>query len=149
MDRKPVVLVVEDNYVLLEMLTILCERERVKVVAASSGEDALTFLRANAGKVDWLFTDINLPGLIDGWTVAEAFRALNPGRPAIYASATNQSEGVSVAGSIFLQKPLKVADMVELVRLMADPNSSVASVRSHSDRRLGRHQSSVAVHESS
>lgn len=145
MDRKPVVLVVEDNYILLEMLTILCEREGVKVVATSSGEDALTFLRANAGSVDWLFTDINLPGLIDGWTVAEAYRALNPGRPAIYASATNRSERTSVPGSIFLQKPLKVADMVELVRLMADPNSSVTCALSHS----GRHQSFVSVHEPS
>lgn len=121
MDRKPVVLVVEDNYVLLEILTNLCEREGVAVVSASSGEDALAFLRERGSEVDWLFTDINLPGLIDGWTVAEAYAALNPGRPVIYASAARRPERVCVEGAVFLRKPFRVADIVELARMMAAP----------------------------
>ena len=121
MDRKPVLLVVEDNYILLEMLTTLCEREGITVVTTSSGEDALTFLRGNGGAVDWLFTDINLPGLIDGWTVAEAYGALNPGRPVIYASASRRPERASVPGSLYLRKPFQVAEIIELARMMADP----------------------------
>lgn len=122
MDRKPVILIVEDNYVLLEMLTNLCEREGITVTAASSGEDALTFLRSHGGEVDWLFTDINLPGLIDGWTVAEAYSALNPGRPVIYASAARRPKRASVPGSLFLRKPFQVAEIVELARIIADPS---------------------------
>ncbi len=123
MDRKPVLLIVEDNYILLEMLTNLCEREGITVVSASSGEDAMTFLREHGGEVDWLFTDINLPGLIDGWMVAEAYSALNPGRPVIYASASRRPERASVESSLFLRKPFRVAEIVELARMMADPTS--------------------------
>ncbi len=42
MVSRPTVLVVEDNYLLLEMLTHLCEQEGIAVLAASSGEAALT-----------------------------------------------------------------------------------------------------------
>ena len=123
MDRKPVVLIVEDNYVLLEMLTNLCKREGITVVSASSGEDALTYLRENGAKVDWLFTDINLPGLIDGWTVAEAYTSFNPGRPVIYASAARRPERACLERSVFLRKPFLVAGIVELARMMAAPTS--------------------------
>ncbi|KQP51980.1 response regulator [Methylobacterium sp. Leaf108] len=121
MDRKPVVLVVEDNYILLDLLSTLCERQGITATAVSSGEDAMAFLRGNPGEVDWLFTDINLPGLIDGWVVAEAYRALNPGRPVIYTSASRLPERSAVAGSVFLRKPFRVNDLVELVRMMAAP----------------------------
>ncbi len=60
------VLIVEDNYLLLEMLTRMCEREGMRVLAASSGEAALTMLRAEGEGIGWLFTDINLPGLFRG-----------------------------------------------------------------------------------
>lgn len=120
MDRKPLFLVVEDNYILLEMLTTLCERQGIQVVSASSGEDAVTFLRGHGATVDGLFTDINLPGLIDGWTVADAYRVLNPGRPVVYASASPRVDRASVPGSLFLRKPFQVADLMELVRMMAE-----------------------------
>ncbi|MBX9930443.1 MAG: response regulator [Methylobacterium sp.] len=125
MDRKTVVLLVEDNYVLLEMLTNLCERAGLKVFAASSGEDALTLLRRSGGRIDWLFTDINLPGLIDGWTVAEAYRAFNPRRPVIYASVSPRPARVSATGGVFFRKPFHVAEIVELARMMARAEHAV------------------------
>ncbi|NEU11471.1 response regulator [Methylobacterium sp. BTF04] len=112
------VLVVEDNYLLLEMLTTLCEREGAQVVAASSGEAALALIREKGAKLDWLLTDINLPGLIDGWTVADAYRTVNPDRPVIYASTAGRIDRRSVPGSIFLRKPFRMHDVVAIARMM-------------------------------
>jgi CheY-like chemotaxis protein len=68
------ILIVEDNYLLLEMLVALFEQEGLRTLTASSGEAALTLLRERGTAIGWLFTDIRLPGLIDGWMVASGRR---------------------------------------------------------------------------
>ncbi len=119
MASAPSVLIVEDNYLLLEMLTNLCEQQGIHVFAASTGEAALTMLRRHAEVIDWLFTDIRLPGLIDGWEVASAYRACHPRRPVIYASTSAQIARRSVSGSIFVHKPFQVREILSLARMMA------------------------------
>ncbi|MBB2961199.1 response regulator [Methylobacterium sp. R2-1] len=119
MSSATTVLIVEDNYLLLEMLTRLCEREGMRVLAASSGEAALTALRDEGESIDWLFTDIVLPGLIDGWTVASAYRERYPQRPIVYASTTAQVESRTVPGSFYLRKPFETREVLELAGVMA------------------------------
>lgn len=136
MGRAPKVLIVEDNYLLLDMLVGVCEQHGVAVVAASSGEAALTLLRSDGRAIDWLFTDIKLPGLIDGWTVAEAYRDLHPDRPVIYASSLPHRESRAVPGSLFLRKPFQMRDVVELARMMASTRSDPARER-HVKRAAG------------
>lgn len=118
------VLVVEDNYLLLDILTTVCEREGIEVVAASSGEAALALIRERGHAIQWLLTDINLPGLIDGWTVADAFRSINPGRPVIYASTDSQVDRRAVPHSIFLRKPFRMHDVVAIARTMIGAGST-------------------------
>jgi CheY-like chemotaxis protein len=119
MTSRPHVMIVEDNYLLLDALTAVCEQHGVGVVAASSGEAALTLLRQRGAAIDWLLTDISLPGLVDGWSVAQAYRAIHPDRPVIYASAGERRERSPVSRSLFLQKPLRTREIVEIARMMA------------------------------
>ncbi|GJE46573.1 response regulator [Methylobacterium soli] len=119
MTSTPTVLIVEDSFLLLEMLTNLCEQEGIRVVEASSGEAALTILRRRGAEIDWLFTDIRLPGLIDGWTVADSYRAIHPDRPVIYASTGPAQERRTVPGSLYVQKPYQVREIIALARMMA------------------------------
>lgn len=119
MSGAPKVLIVEDNFLLLDMLTIQCERAGLTAVAASSGEDALTLLRTRGGDFDWLLTDINLPGMIDGWTVALAFREICPDRPVIYASTNAYFDRRPLRGSLSVRKPFQIREIVALARMMA------------------------------
>jgi len=123
------VLIVEDNYLLLEMLTSLCEQEGIRVLSASTGEAALTMLRRRGAEIDWLFTDINLPGLIDGWTVADAYRECHPHRPVIYASTAAQIERRTVPGSLYVRKPFQVREILDLARMMADTTPAATALR--------------------
>ena len=127
------VLIVEDSYLLLEIVASLCETQGIRVIEASTGEAALTILRERGPEIDWLFTDINLPGLIDGWTVAQAFRALHPDRPVVYTSTEANRRVRGVAGSLFLRKPFQVREVNQMVRMMAqglsDQGSSDAPLR--------------------
>jgi two-component system, OmpR family, response regulator len=124
MPRAQSVLIVEDSYLLLEIVASLCAMQGVRVVEASTGEAALTILRAHGPAIDWLFTDINLPGLIDGWSVAQAFRAARPDGPVVYTST--DSGGIHAAkrvrgvpGGLFLRKPFQVREVEQMVRTMA------------------------------
>ena len=118
--RPTTVLIVEDNYLLLEMLVALFEQEGLTPLTASSGEAALTLLRQRGAEVDWLFTDIRLPGLIDGWTVAEAFRAQHPDRPVVYTSSGSGRHPRAVPGSLYLRKPFQIREVNALVRMMRE-----------------------------
>lgn len=114
--RAPSVLIVEDSYLLLEIVASLFETQGVRVLEASTGEAALTLLRSRGAEIDWLFTDIHLPGLIDGWTVAREFRAIRPDRPVVYSSADTTALRPGVSRSLFLRKPFQMREVSELVR---------------------------------
>ncbi|WP_026596853.1 response regulator [Methylobacterium sp. 77] len=131
MSVAPRVLIVEDNFLLLAMLTTQCERAGLAVVAASSGEAALTLLRTGGGAVDWLLTDINLPGMIDGWMVADAFRELHPDRPVIYASTNAHFDRKPLRGSLSVRKPFQIREIVALARMMATERGLPSPQNSH------------------
>jgi two-component system, OmpR family, response regulator len=119
-ERPTSVLVVEDDYVSLEVITALFEHAGLKVHVASSGEAALTILRDRGAEIDWLFTDVRLPGLLDGGDVAEAYRLAHPYRPVIYASSARNRPPRAVQGSVFVEKPFAPAQILHLARMMAE-----------------------------
>ena len=45
-------------------------------------------LRTPPRRVDWLCTKTELPGLVDGWILADEFHQAHPGRPVLYAAAS-------------------------------------------------------------
>lgn len=119
MSRAQSVLIVEDSYLLLEIVASLCEARGIRVLEASTGEAALTLLRRRGSEIDSLLTDIHLPGLIDGWTVAGAFRMIKPEGPVVYTSADTMSPRHGVPGSLFLRKPFQIREVDAAVRAMA------------------------------
>jgi CheY-like chemotaxis protein len=83
-----------------------------EVLSAETGEHALMLLREWGERIDWLFVDIRLPGVIDGWIVGSEFTLNHPLRPVIYASAYAPDSSRQVAGSVFMPKPVSVTKIV-------------------------------------
>src|SRR4051812_27944139 len=79
------VLVVEDEPLLCELMVDELKTLGFIVLRATTGEEALNLI-AGDEPVDVLFTDIRLPGALDGWDVAEKFRSRNPSGPVIYTT---------------------------------------------------------------
>ena len=69
----PVILVVEDEDLLRQAAVALAEEAGFKAVAAASADEALAILEARAD-VRLVFTDIQLPGSMDGLRLAHAVR---------------------------------------------------------------------------
>jgi CheY-like chemotaxis protein len=121
-DHDPIrILFVEDEFLISTWVAESLSQQGFAVETVSNAADALRHLAA--APVDVLFTDINLPGGMDGATLARRARALNPHLAVVYASAQASMPGpdLRVPGSIFIAKPYAPA-MVG--RLLADAAKS-------------------------
>ena len=63
-------LVVEDDRMLRDLAAAVLEETDLQVVEAESGEEALAYLREHAEDVAFVFTDVQLPRLVDGVDLA-------------------------------------------------------------------------------
>jgi CheY-like chemotaxis protein len=97
------ILVVEDEDLVRDMIVVALLDADYAVLEATTGEQALALLEERP--VSLLFTDIRLPGGMDGWRIAEEARLLHPALPVIYATGFSGEDPRLVPNSIFLRKP--------------------------------------------
>jgi CheY-like chemotaxis protein len=109
---RPVVLLVEDEPIVLEIVSIELKEAGFDVIQARTGEEATRALDGGA-RVDLLFTDLKLPGEIDGWEVAVRARRRTPGLPVIYATGFSDGDPRRVAGSLLMSKPYHTASLID------------------------------------
>jgi len=117
------VLMVEDEFFISEWVAELLAEQGFAVRAVSSAAEALRHLKSTA--VDILFTDINLPGGVDGLALAHRARELFPDLPVVYASGRVNvlDEELGVPGGVFVPKPY-VPELVS--RILADTAKGTA-----------------------
>jgi CheY-like chemotaxis protein len=103
------VLVVEDEFLISEWVSQSLSEQGFEVQTVSNAADALE--RLGSLPVDILFTDINLPGDMDGAALARRAREMLPHLPVVYASAraTLLEQDARVPGSIIVPKPYEPA----------------------------------------
>lgn len=110
----PRVLIVEDEFMLLEVMAAELEDAGFAVIPATTAEIALALI-AGGTAIDVLFTDIRLPGAMDGWQLAEAVRRLRPGLPIIYATGFTQTPPRMAEGSLFFTKPYRAQTIIDAI----------------------------------
>jgi len=103
------VLLVEDEFLISEWVAQSLSEQGFAVQTVANAADALGHLASD--QVDVLFTDINLPGGMDGAALARRARELMPNLPVVYASAraTMLAPGARVPGAIVVPKPYEPA----------------------------------------
>ena len=112
--RNATVLVVEDEALVRGMIAEELRDAGFDVLEAGDGEVASGFLTTSAA-VDVLFTDIRLPGQLDGWAIARLARQLRSNLPVIYATGYTVDRSAEVPGAIFLNKPYQPSQIVETI----------------------------------
>ena len=120
-ERAPtIILVVEDEPIVRDLLVTELQEAGYDVIAVETGEKALAMLQDGSRKIDWLFTDIRLPGVIDGWRVADEFRLTHPFRPVVYATAYAPEQArQQLHGSYFFRKPYRPEQIVAAFRRLS------------------------------
>jgi|tagenome__1003787_1003787.scaffolds.fasta_scaffold19152144_1 CheY-like chemotaxis protein len=129
------ILIVEDEEITRTIIVRYFEVAGLRVHAAETGEEALAILRNHGTGIDWLFTDICLPGAISGWIVGAEFNLNHPLRPVIYATATAEQAYAQAAGSVFIQKPYSPRDVFEVFKDLESRAAAISDLfRSYFDR---------------
>jgi CheY-like chemotaxis protein len=116
LEKRASVLLVEDEPLICDVAAEALEEQGFAVEAVSNAVDALRRLQRGPA-VDILFTDINLPGGMDGAALARRARELRPDLPVIYTSGRGQAANLPdpVEGAMFVPKPY---DLFNLGRLL-------------------------------
>ena len=113
------ILVAEDDPFVRSSVILRIESLGYSVVAAVNGNDALLKLRANPA-IDMLFTDIVMPGGMNGWELADKAREIRPRLPVVYSSGYAlemlAQQGRAPAQSIILVKPYRKVELAERLR---------------------------------
>jgi CheY-like chemotaxis protein len=112
-DKRTVL--VEDEEMLLSAVSMEFEDAGYDVLCAGTAEQAYDLLRARP-RVDLLFTDIRLPGQLDGWDLAERARALQPDLPVIYVTGYSNEQPRQVAESVLVMKPYRMSAIIDVAR---------------------------------
>ena len=73
--RRPVVLIVEDELLIRLQAAQIIEEAEFDVIEASNADEAIAILEARRD-ISVLFTDIEMPGSMDGLKLAAAVRTL-------------------------------------------------------------------------
>ena len=113
---QPIVLVVEDNSLVRVIIADFLESAGFVVIQAVDGAAALLVL---ASGVDFnvLFSDVQMPGPIDGVGVAMRVRTQRPDMPIVLTSGHGAPETLPVGGR-FMSKPYDNRKVVTLLREM-------------------------------
>lgn len=139
------ILVVDDEPLLLELTKHFLESHGYRVLQASSGAEAVHIWEANRDKIDLLFTDIVMPGGMNGRQVAEKLLAENPKLKVVYTSGYSAGilgknfllqEGIN-----FLQKPYHRRQLVKMIRDALDakvnPSSCIRTIKLGTNNKVG------------
>jgi CheY-like chemotaxis protein len=123
------VLLVEDEFLICELLAEVLSEYGFEVHAVCNAQDALRHL-TGGHPCDLLFTDINLPGGVDGAALAEIARQLRPNLPVVYASGSVRriEQFKAVPGASFVPKPYDLDKVCCMLReCAAQTNEAVHS----------------------
>ena len=106
-DRKPAVLVVEDEPLILMTTIDAFEEAGFEAIDALDGEQALRRLDERPD-ICALFTDVNMPGLYDGVQLARIAHERHPNMKVVVTSGKMiVSNDALPEGGIFLPKPYR------------------------------------------
>jgi CheY-like chemotaxis protein len=115
---KRTVLVVDDSEEVRELAETHLRANGYRVLSAPSGEAALEMI-TRYGDVDLLFTDIIMPGGMNGLRLAELVRERQPDVPVLlatgYIDALPAAKGEAAAFPI-LTKPYRLNELAERIR---------------------------------
>lgn len=113
--EKERVLLVDDNPIFCSTLAEYLRAADFEVITAPTGERGFLALRDFLRPVDWVCSRAALPGLVDGWIIANAFNDLHPDRPALILGAEPR---VSSASRVFLPQPTPATALEALQALV-------------------------------
>lgn len=138
-DATPRILLVEDSDDVRQLAESHLRSLGYRVFSAASGEQALRLLDEQ-GAMDLLFTDVMMPGGINGLVLAERMREHLPDLPVLLATGYTDelaSQGLNTTEFSVIGKPYRRAEVAERIRALLDERDTASRVRAYTFRHEG------------
>jgi len=118
------VLVVEDEVLISNLVADVLSASGFLVHEVTTADEALEYIDSGAA-VDVLFTDINLPGGMNGAELATRAREIRPEMPIVYASGRYKLSEIAplVPRSLFMAKPYDPNDVCAILTRLTGAGS--------------------------
>ena len=127
MPARDIVLIVEDHPLVQITAAALIENAGMATVVAADADEALEILTGR-DDIHAVFTDVTMPGSMDGIELARLVRTRWPEIALVVTSGDELSEMVRLPSGVrFLRKPYQYASVVE--ELLADRLATVSPRR--------------------
>jgi two-component system, response regulator PdtaR len=123
--RHPVILIVEDEALVRLSAVGMLEDAGFRMIEAVNSDEALELLEADSN-IELLFTDVNMPGTMDGLALARRVHDRWPHIGIMVASAKSMPQPDELpAGSRYEQKPYSPAIVVRHARELTTARFSI------------------------
>ncbi len=120
------ILLVEDEADLTRLWSGVATKQGWELRCASNADEALAVFQRDADRIDLVFSDVGLPGEVDGWELCARLRALRPKVPILLASGYFKQSTVSQVNLAppvsFIQKPYLVNEAIEAINALLRQN---------------------------
>ncbi len=114
--KRPVVLIVEDELLIRMDTAETVEAAGFEVVEAENADDAIAILAAR-NDIHLVFTDVHMPGSMDGLKLAHFVRNRWPPVKIVATSGrARPAEGDLPDGARFVQKPYTATEITSVLR---------------------------------
>jgi CheY-like chemotaxis protein len=125
--RRLTVLVAEDEIMIRHPLAEYLRGTGYLIVEAANAEEAIAVFAAKI-PIDVVFSDVHMPGPIDGFGLARWIRRRHPGVRIVITSGAGNEAGAAQVAEVFLAKPYQVAEVAARIgRLLEEPASPTGS----------------------
>jgi CheY-like chemotaxis protein len=113
------ILIVEDDMLVRKYVTAQVQSLGYRTLAAGDGREALAIIEAD-DTIDLLFTDVMMPGSINGWQLAIAALSRRPSLKVLYTSGYAENALLRdrrlEEGALLLAKPYRKIDLAKMIR---------------------------------
>jgi CheY-like chemotaxis protein len=137
------ILVVEDSNDVLELAREHLTALGYTVLTARDADEALSVFDKAEGKIDLLFTDLVMPGSMNGLALADAVRERVPNIGVLLTTGYNDdllTEGKASAGADVLGKPYRRTELADRVRAALNARGRERQVPQTGASRGPRHE---------
>jgi len=124
------ILVVEDDALVRSYVVARVEALGYRTLAATAAAEALAIIDSDA-EIDLLFTDVVMPGAMNGRQLADEALRRRPGLRVLFTSGYTESaiihHGRLDPGVLLLAKPYRKTDLARMMRIALDARSNPPS----------------------
>ena len=119
MASRPTVLIVEDEFLIAISVATVFQKAGFETIEASNADEAIAILKKR--DVDLIFTDVRMPGSMDGLKLARYVRDRWPPVKIMVTSGHHMVQNGDLPdGGVFLPKPYTDAAVVAAISRLND-----------------------------